>query len=286
MEAIRKQKPRMKKNPAYEVVPPTSFAENAPSVDVHHYESISTLLETPPPLPPAVEKPALPDRRPDLKRSPAKAAPGPSQTKEQKLLPDDRVSQLTPQTPSFHSTCATLNRRMANLNQAQITYLITMLQQTNESVGSNETKEKGKHKPDNKLPRNSAYMHPSYESDDKLSKEDKEATFPRSGTKSPYYVNYTEVCERGRPSSVKTGGQAGPRPRSVSPMPRDSVYVTFNDMMGESVRSQSFMDLRDEDTSGGRHGRRPNEPSPYLEPCHKKQRETLSKLDHILENVF
>lgn len=321
MEAIRRQRPKqpsMKTNAAYGVVPLTVGMDTpdtpAATEKVHEYESIAPLLTDQ--SPPAVEKPALPYRPPDLKLSPAKsAATKSSATGEENRQKGKQSMERQAQgkelaSPTYQKTYATLNRRANNFTSNQISHLITMLQQTQDAVGStkgdDEKKEASGKEPritvedkdkSSDTPPTSTNVLPYYVNYDKLleaeklSEADKEATFPHSGTKSPYYVNYLDVCERGRPSSVKNRGDSdrGPRPRSSSPTSRDSHYFIFSDLRrglsGEN--SQSQLDLRDKGTHNGRGllkppvSLKPLIPNPYLEPIPStpgKQQEKLSML--------
>ena len=318
MAAIRAcQKPKMTANAAYGMVPLTAGMDTPDTIaeteKEHDYETIAPLQSPLAPLP-AKEKPTLPHRLEDLKRRPA-----PDQSdvtdEEKRRKPKPPMESLAPikevTTPTYDKTVATLNRRATKFTPNQLSHLITMLQQTQqEAVGGpesgDEKKDAGGKEPlirvedkDSDPSSDSNKVLPYYINYSSLleadnSPQEKQATFPRSTTKSPYYVNYLDVCDRrGRPSSVKNHGDSEHRPRSVSPTGHDSPYFTFSNMMGgvsrENSHSQSHLDLRDMGTQDGTgKGLRkpapfpkPSSPSPYLVPLpssHGKQRETLSTL--------
>ena len=320
MAAIRAcQKPKMTANAAYGMVQLTAGKDTPDTIAEtereHDYETIVPLQSPLPPLP-AKEKPTLPHRPEDFKRRSA-LDQSDATDEEKRRKPKPPMESLAPKkevtTPTYDKTFATLNHRANKFTPNQLSHLITMLQQTQqEAVGGpesgDEKKEAGGKEPlitvedkDSDPSSDSNKVLPYYvnyssllEADNsETSPQEKQATFPRSTTTSPYYVNYLDVCDRGRPSSVKNHGDSGPRPRSVSPTGRDSPYFTFSDMMGglsgENNHSHSHLDLRGMGTQDGTgKGLRkpapfpkPSSPAPYLEALpysHGKQQETLSTL--------
>ena len=311
MGAVRgKQRhdPQVESNAAYGLVPLTTGIDRpdvpTPAEDEHYYESIQPLNPhlSPPPTP---GKPKLPQWPPVLKRSPARAAAAEKDGKGDKSHRESRAPQKEP-SATYQTTFDTLNRRANKFTPIQINHLITMLQQTQDAVGGgkgDDEKETVKEPHirvddrDSDLPPDSTYVKPYYVNYDKLlepgDSQEKQATFPRQGTKSPYYVNFLDVYERGRPSSVKQHRESERRPRSASPTPRDSSLFTFSDMAEDpsQVKSHSHLDLRDTGAQEGR-GRalkpsippKPSCAAPYLDPLpitHGKQRETLSKLHSV-----
>ena len=292
MKAIRGQ---INKNAAaHAAVPPTTRMK---CPGVHHYEPISDLLLAPVPPPPTTEKPTLPHRPPDLKRIPAKGGASKPTKAENNAprgpLPGEPSSDdnLTPST--FEKVYDSLNRRANNFTPNQISFLVNMLQQTQEAAGITEGdedkgNEKGPHKHsdrDRDLPPDSTYVYPILNYEETRVVEREEAVKEiKAGTKYPYYVNCQDIYERGRPCSTKNRQGSGYRPRSVSPRARDTLYVPYSDLLAPQSqgRSQSSEDLRGEGTPGG-NGQpsilpQSHYPDPYLIPVpHRKQQETLSR---------
>ena len=291
----------------------------------HDYERISPLLHLNPPRSPLPEKkPEVPHRPEDLKRRVAPGQSDPATRKEKGSKPPVEAPSQQATSSTYEKIFASLNRRMNKFTPTQISHLVAMLQQTQDVVGSAEGEEEKKEvegkepkevvrsrvgeyrrkeerikKPhiriedkDSDQPSASTNVLPYYVNYSSLLRpnssenlHEKQPTIPRTGTKSPYYVNYLELCERGRPGSVKNHRGSERRPRSASPTPHDSPYFTFSELGSglSAENSQSHLDLSKQDDRGKDSRRpfpspKPSNQAPYLEPATQgRQRDTLSK---------
>ena len=323
MEVIRSnQDPRMKRNVVYGFAPLKAGRNEkaAEEEDEPYYEVVQEPAFQPKPQP---KQPSLPYRPPHLGK--ANAATGNNKTKREKGAhekrlkpPSDRAAATKTDSnrPDYDKMFASLNRKATNFTDSQLEHLITMLQKAKvKSVDDDDdygTKgsEKDSHSAQAQSP---YYMEVLGERKCGPSEEVQSPceTFPRTATKSPFYINITDVCERGRQVSRGEVSDHTRRPRSVSPISRNRHYVNFSRVM-ESFelkpppvpkRSHSHLHLNDltagASERGGIVSKHPHlptrvskstSPSPYhlsVPNAHENQRQTLSMLySIILEEIY